>query len=161
MERQSGRLPRMVIYDVPSTCTPEELGRVIRTQNESVSAEECQVNPKFKVGKREPGGDSVDWVCEVSLQFRKTVLKAGKLFIGWSRCRVCDFLSISRCYKCQAFGHIAKYCKAEIDTCGKCGQEGHQFKDCLNQVSNRFVSRAGALVNRTSTKLTRNALCTR
>ncbi|KAF9245442.1 hypothetical protein BU15DRAFT_11724, partial [Melanogaster broomeanus] len=34
-----------------------------------------------------------------------------------------------RCVRCQLWGHIARDCKAEHDTCGTCG-EHHRTSDC-------------------------------
>ncbi|KIJ19213.1 hypothetical protein PAXINDRAFT_70215, partial [Paxillus involutus ATCC 200175] len=36
-----------------------------------------------------------------------------------------------RCMKCQLWGHIAKDCKAQADTCGTCG-ETHRTSACTN-----------------------------
>uniref|UniRef100_A0ABD2VX66 CCHC-type domain-containing protein n=2 Tax=Trichogramma kaykai TaxID=54128 RepID=A0ABD2VX66_9HYME len=130
MQRQAGRLPRMVIYDVPVKHTPQQLIQVIKQQNDEVSSAECHFEPKFKIGKREPEGDFVNWVCEVSPQFRNAVDRTKRLYIDWNRCKVRDFSSISRCFKCQEFDHIAKFCKAQVNTCGKCGEDGHSYKEC-------------------------------
>ncbi|KAF8835391.1 hypothetical protein BDN67DRAFT_857471, partial [Paxillus ammoniavirescens] len=37
-----------------------------------------------------------------------------------------------RCMKCQLWGHIAKDCKAQADTCGTCG-ESHRTSACTNR----------------------------
>ncbi|XP_012273541.2 uncharacterized protein DDB_G0286299-like [Orussus abietinus] len=44
--------------------------------------------------------------------------------------------SISRCYKCHAYGHIAKHCKVEAEICGHCANAGHAHKDCPNKNKN-------------------------
>lgn len=44
-----------------------------------------------------------------------------------------DFINLTRCYRCQSFGHIAKHCQAPSETCGHCGCDGHNFKECPNK----------------------------
>lgn len=39
-----------------------------------------------------------------------------------------------QCYKCQKFGHVAKYCRSEADTCSRCGLQGHVQHDCRNAI---------------------------
>lgn len=39
-----------------------------------------------------------------------------------------------QCYKCQKFGHIAKYCRKENEVCCKCGEEGHNRTNCRNSI---------------------------
>ncbi|CAK9813079.1 Uncharacterized 50 kDa protein in type I retrotransposable element R1DM [Anthophora plagiata] len=82
----------------------------------------------FKTGDKDRS--RVNWVVEVSPDIRDTLKKSGRVFIDWYACHTQDFLTVSRCYKCQAFGHISKYCTAREDTCGHCTQPGHSYKDC-------------------------------
>ncbi|KAH6907725.1 hypothetical protein BKA70DRAFT_1104274 [Coprinopsis sp. MPI-PUGE-AT-0042] len=37
-----------------------------------------------------------------------------------------------RCFRCQGFGHIGKNCGEETETCGTCGDQTHETKDCTN-----------------------------
>ena len=39
-----------------------------------------------------------------------------------------------QCFKCQKFGHVAKYCRSEENVCSKCGQVGHEKLQCDNDV---------------------------
>ena len=40
-----------------------------------------------------------------------------------------------QCFKCQKFGHVAKYCRQQLETCGHCGTLGHKRDTCTNNVS--------------------------
>ena len=40
-----------------------------------------------------------------------------------------------QCFKCQRFGHVAKYCRSEQDTCSNCGEAGHKIFDCSSDTS--------------------------
>ena len=37
---------------------------------------------------------------------------------------------VIKCNRCQAFGHIARRCKATSPVCGKCGENSHETVDC-------------------------------
>lgn len=129
----SKRSPRMIISNIPKEMEEKELLAAIRQQNlkdfsKTKFAEEFTLS--FRTGNRKR--DVVNWVVEVSPEVRDILLKENRVFIGWQACYVRDFVSVTRCYKCQSFGHVSKHCKAQEDTCGHCGQNGHSFNTCPN-----------------------------
>uniref|UniRef100_A0ABD2VWW8 CCHC-type domain-containing protein n=1 Tax=Trichogramma kaykai TaxID=54128 RepID=A0ABD2VWW8_9HYME len=119
--------PRMIVYDVPSSLSEEGLKKALREQNEWITPE-CLFQPKFRLGKKD--GDNVHWVLEVSPAFRTLMNREKGVYLGWQRCRVRDYMSISRCFKCQGIKHIAKFCTETVETCGKCAETGHTQKNC-------------------------------
>ncbi|KAK9730556.1 hypothetical protein QE152_g14436 [Popillia japonica] len=48
---------------------------------------------------------------EVSRSHANFLLSAGRIKIGWVKCRVQDRVAVTRCYKCLEFGYITKECK--------------------------------------------------
>lgn len=130
VEKPGKRRPKLIVYDVPKSMSEDELLEAIYDQNEeTVGAEETQFREKFKLAFRIGGnrqGEFVNWIADM----RHNLRRSGRLFIGWNSCRVQDFVGLSRCYKCQNYGHIAKNCIQEKDTCGHCGADGHRARDC-------------------------------
>lgn len=123
--------PRVLIKSIPSTLQDKEILSAIRHQNmDDYPKDKFQENFKlaFKTGPR--GKETTNWVAEVSPDIREKLIKEGRIYIQWHACYVQDFLSTSRCYKCQSFGHVSKYCKAPVETCGHCAENGHSHKDC-------------------------------
>ncbi|KAI4464237.1 zinc finger cchc-type superfamily [Holotrichia oblita] len=57
------------------------------------------------------------------------VLKEGRLSIGWSVCRVFEYVNVFRCFKCAGFDHMAKDCVSDIK-CLKCTASDHSVDVC-------------------------------
>lgn len=45
---------------------------------------------------------------------------------------------VTRCYKCQKFGHFAAHCRKETDTCPVCAGP-HKYEDCTNKDNKKFA----------------------
>jgi hypothetical protein len=39
-----------------------------------------------------------------------------------------------QCFRCQRYGHVAKYCRSENETSARCGELDHKKFDCTNQL---------------------------
>lgn len=61
------------------------------------------------------------------LSFTK-IIEQNQLSIGWSTCRVFEYVNVYRCYKCGGFDHKSSDC--EIIRCFKCGKNGHTKDGC-------------------------------
>ncbi|CAL7932973.1 unnamed protein product [Xylocopa violacea] len=131
------RKPKMIIYQVHKDLQEKELIAAVKERNAAHLNNEKfmeDFNLLFKTGDREK--DFVNWVVEVSSEIRKTINKRSKIFIGWNSCNIRDYMQVTRCFKCQSFGHISKHCQAKVDTCGHCGQDGHSFNTCPKKKQN-------------------------
>ena len=127
------RQPRLFIYDVPRAMADEEIFECIRGQNlEGVSKDDFSKEFKllFKTGPREGNSLTCHWVVEVSPTLRKKLIDRPRIYVDWTSCRIRDYASVTRCWKCQSFGHPEKYCRQDKPTCGHCSTEGHETKNC-------------------------------
>ena len=124
--------PLMIIYDLPSSKTNEEITKTLYHQN----FEECmnmdEFNNKFKLrfktGPRER--EIVHHVAEVSSDLRKIIMKKSRIYHQFTSHNVRDFIVVPRCLKCQDLGHVRKYCRAEKEVCMHCGEHDHVKSDC-------------------------------
>jgi hypothetical protein len=66
-------------------------------------------------------------VVEVNAQTRKALIQ-GKVKLGWTICKVEDYLVPNRCFKCSRYNHRQQECR-EVDTCPHCAGQ-HKMKDC-------------------------------
>jgi len=81
-------------------------------------------NARAGDGSKEDGS----LILEVDEMTHVLLLRSEKINIGWRKCRVFDYYSVKRCFKCWGFYHIAKNCKRE-ETCQKCAGK-HKISDC-------------------------------
>lgn len=132
VEQLMEKNPKIIIYDVDSSLTKEQLANEIRNKNELLQeATEADFRLLYQIQKGPK--DRVHWVAETSPHLRSTIMgsQGKKIKISWARLRVDDFLDAPRCFKCQRYGHVAKHCTHKAITCGHCGKEGHKYSECL------------------------------
>jgi hypothetical protein len=65
-------------------------------------------------------------VIEVTSKTRKIILH-NRVKLGWTLCRVEDYLVAKRCFRCSRFNHTHKECKEE-EVCPLC-TENHKLKE--------------------------------
>lgn len=130
--------PRVLIYDVDRQLEEEEVINCIWKQNlEELGIKEEEMKSGFRIlfktGRRE--ADVVNLVVEMDSKIREPLIEAGRVYIDFSSCRVVDHLAVSRCYRCQGYGHVSKLCRkgAGESVCSHCGRGGHDYKDCKRQ----------------------------
>jgi len=130
-----GKNPRIKIFDVPSTMNEDELRDCIYGQNLSDYVSKEVFVSEFKtIFKTKPDEhDKVSWIVSCSPEVRSFLVKKVKIGIDWFLCKVRDFTAVTRCFKCNGFGHTVKFCKNQA-SCGKCA-EGHETRDCTYEGS--------------------------
>lgn len=121
--------PRVLVYGVPANLSNSELIHAIQKQNfEHINLEDMkkQVKPITRSANR--NGD-YNWIIECEPNMRQKFIEKDKLYLEWSCCRVRDYINMPRCYNCQTYNHVSKYCTAK-QICSLCAVEGHSHKNC-------------------------------
>lgn len=135
IERMKKRNPRIMIYDIENEDKEEEVIQNIYDQNlrqTDITYEE--MNNDFRcVHKYKSRSDpnKSHWVVECTAKIRNEVRKKERIYVGWQCCRIKDYNPVVRCYQCQAFGHVAKFCRNKV-VCPHCACE-HDRQRCPNK----------------------------
>ncbi|XP_023235508.1 uncharacterized protein LOC111634906 [Centruroides sculpturatus] len=132
------RKPRLILIDVPKILESDDLVSLIYDLNRDLFYQldsdldmfKSEFKLLYKVGKKRD--ILVNWVVEVSPELRRKLLLLGRLYIEYRSCIVKDYNEVLKCYKCQLFGHFARFCRQEKEVCFKCTEEGHRARDCVS-----------------------------
>lgn len=132
--------PRLRIYDVPEVLDAGGVARCLHMQNlDHLSQEDFAAQvivAKVSKSQLRPGTNVV--LLEVSHAVRKALLEQERVFMDYSSCRVLDHLPVTRCFRCQAYGHPAKFCKLP-QACSQCAGT-HDVGVCPNKDITRCVN---------------------
>lgn len=139
VDEPNKRNPRIVVIGVPTSMQETDVFQYIYQQNLAdqhqgdltLDSFMASIKLSHKSGRKD--AESCNYIIEVPARIRKALISKDRLFINWSSCPVRDFTIVTRCFKCQQYGHAAKTCRAEACTCGHCGEIGHTMKDCLKR----------------------------
>lgn len=124
--------PRFIIHGMEGTVSADELVDNILSQNPHVK--QCMADPTQRLElqflKKSRDGSTQYAVIKSSPGIYHAAISGGKLYIGYSRCRVQDYTPVRRCYNCSGYGHISVDCKS-AKRCPQCAEE-HSITDCAN-----------------------------
>jgi hypothetical protein len=126
---QTLRKPRMIILNTSTKITPENILEILTQQNSELATVGENIVQKFcyttKRGTR-------NIVTEVNSEIRKRLLH-NWVKLGWTLCKVDDYLVAKRCFRCSRYNHTHKECKGE-EVCPLC-TENHKLKECKSAIS--------------------------
>ena len=128
--------PQIIIYDVPKDISNNYLSSLRRQNLEGMDKERVKDGVTISHKKDNRDSETSNWVIEAKPENRNNPIKQGRVYIEWYSLRIRDNINVSRCYKCQDYGHVSKHCRAAKDISGHCGTEGHTFKNCPNTNKN-------------------------
>lgn len=74
----------------------------------------------------------INWIIDVDNDCFDYLIERRRICINFERYRLVEYVQITRCFKCQAFGHVAMRCTNDQQVCSKCSGY-HQTKDCTSE----------------------------
>lgn len=120
--------PRLRVRDIPTGLDKQQfISDLVRQNLSGADASSVRLVYWFPTKAQR----SASAIIEVSSTIRTELMSQGRVYLGWSSCRVMDHLHVLQCFKCLGFGHMAKGCQAS-DVCGYC-TGGHESRACPNK----------------------------
>lgn len=121
--------------DIDEITTTEDVVTAIKKQYEidSISSGDITLRKAY-------GGTQTASI-KTSEANAKKLLDKGELKLGWSICHFREKATLTKCFRCLEFGHIARNCRSDTDRskmCRKCGEEGHIAKLCTKNACCMF-----------------------
>lgn len=138
--------PKLIIYDVPNELTNDEFMKELYDKNLKGCVSENEFKERVRVVSRNSKKGAVcgNMILEVSRRIVEELHKEGRLYINWRAFRFKDFVSVLRCHKCYAFGHMMRECGMKERLCQKCCEEGHLMRDCKKETVCRNCKMKGS-----------------
>lgn len=133
MEEPKKICPAIIVYDVETDYKEEDLCNDLIIKNfdhlkeEEIKELKENLVIKYKIKTRE---NKYNWILQMSSKFIISLINKGKIYLQWKVHRVKEYKNIMRCYKCHAFGHVAKFCNSMDQLCELCGSKEHLRKEC-------------------------------
>lgn len=112
-----------MLHGIRDVYTKESLTEKLREQNEDFQFDKFEVKHSYKTHR----GDN--WIIEVDPDLYLKLKHSTKINLDWLKFPLRDYTSVTQCFNCFRFGHIAKFSKAKRN-CRNCGSEEHGSKQC-------------------------------
>lgn len=122
--------PRLKIVGVEDQLSETELKECLAEQNMYLKKIDLKLVTCYSTERLE-GSKTYSYIVEVDSNAHQLMLEAGRVNIGWERCKVLESFNIMRCFKCCGYGHKSATCKSD-EICGKCTGL-HKSKQCASE----------------------------
>lgn len=132
------RKPRIIIIGVPASMQESEVFKCVFQQNLAdkidMTLETFLTTIKLSHKSGKMDAETCNYIIEVPAHIRKALITQDRVFVHWRAYPVRDFTLVSRCFKCQQYGHVAKTCRQTDSRCGHCGDLGHIIDECTKKM---------------------------
>lgn len=122
----SYRRKKIIIYHTPASTTSETvrlaLLNTLQLQDDSLINVKNPITTKI---------DSHHWPVDLPLEAAIELINKNRtIYIGMKKCPIKSFVQLTRCFRCQAYDHVAARCN-EVVVCARCCQQ-HSTEHCNN-----------------------------
>lgn len=119
------------LKDLDELTSAEEVYKALQNQIEGAETVDISVVKSLRAAY----GGTQTAVVVLPTDLARKAIDLGNIRVGWISSRVREKISPQRCFRCLAYGHLARYCKGPDRTklCFRCGEEGHPAKGCVGE----------------------------
>lgn len=127
--------PKLIVYDVPNELTNDDFMKELYDKNLKGRVDESVFKERVRVVSRNSkrGAACGNVILEVTKRMTEILHVEDRLYINWRAFKFKEFVSVLRCHKCYAFGHMMRECGMKERLCQKCCEEGHLMRDCKKE----------------------------
>jgi len=123
------RNPRLVMLGIPEETTMGNARETLMKQNPELNLDNAILEPKYSYTTKR-GNRSL--VIEVDSRTRIKLLQT-RVKIGWTVCKLDDYIEAKRCFISSCYNHSHRKCKGE-ETCPLCAGN-YKLKECTTPTS--------------------------
>jgi len=136
-------LPVVRIVGLSEEYSKDALQHHIKSQNKNIFTN-CSDFSVLKIWPTKK--NNVIWQANLQLDIvtYNRLKEHNRIVVGLDNCNIYDSTSITRCFKCNNFGHSIKFCKKDIVSCPLCA-EHHDVKECSVQAGSYKCSNCSFL----------------
>ncbi|KAG8212655.1 hypothetical protein J437_LFUL019384 [Ladona fulva] len=128
--------PKVIVFSIDRTMDKEEFRKNVYKQNfkdHNITEEDFKKGFRYAFTKGRRDTNYCNLVFQVTPEVRDILITKEKLYAGWMSHYIKDYLGVTRCYKCQGYGHSAQFCREKMDICRHCSKPGHTVANCPNK----------------------------
>lgn len=128
---------RVLIRGVHMQISPDDLMNDLYNMN---LKDECADIESFKkkvylISKPWTSSDkTTDVVIEGATNLMNKLTGIGRIYSKWFSFRVVELDAVPCCYRCLSFDHRVRDCRLKKEVCRRCGDEGHQARNCMKEI---------------------------
>lgn len=122
--------PLAIIKGIQKEIAPADLPAILVRQNASIFQKIEEIKIRFTKPNRHH--NRYNAVIQIPPTTLKSLNSATRVNIDHDKIRVTEYVPFVMCYRCLAFGHFQRSCKAKQSTCSHCATKSHDRRTCPN-----------------------------
>ncbi|KAG8233101.1 hypothetical protein J437_LFUL013292 [Ladona fulva] len=128
--------PKIILFSIHRDTTEKEFKENVYNQNfkeSQITKDNFMEGFKYSFTRGNRDNSYCNWIFQVTPEIREFLISKDRIYARWESHYIKDFTGLTRCYRCQGYGHKAQGCREKEDTCGHCAGKGHRYQDCPNK----------------------------